>query len=236
MLHENFEALVANIANQINQLEPEDLPSLILTKSGVYINDKRHDRTRLLLNLFTPQPGHTHDVTFDQELQDAFAHNNLEFIKVGEGIAYGLLRTSIVNNEPAVFWIHADVSDDASLLKQAWDIITDLKKNAGYPQAFNIDVLDVSWHALSWAQLLGTLLDRTDPTRRFRLATNADYDFVLSQKAITYYQETLSKRPMAPVAYLDDTNLFNGGDFNDSDRNWAIAPNDSTRPIVKVYV
>lgn len=237
MLHENFEALVANISAQINLLLPEELPTLILTNSGLYIDDKRVERTGMLLSLLTPQPGHTFDVTFDKELQDAFAHNNLEFIKVGEGIAYGLLRKSTVNNDPAVFWIQ--VTNDADVphvVEQARSIISDLKKNAGYPQAYNVDQLDIDWNAMNWRQLLALLIDRVDPDHRFRLAGNEQYDFVLSSNAIKYYRETTSKHPMSPVAYLNGVNLFSANDFNESLIHWSIAPSGSNRPVVEVSV
>lgn len=237
MLHENFEALVANIANQIDQLPVEELPSLVITNNGIFIDDKRSTRARFILSLLTPQPGHTHDVTFDKELQDAFAHNNMQFVKVGDTVAYGLRRNSIAAAEPEVFWLHVSHdADEAPVLGQARGVVNDLKKNTDGLFRFNIDEINVDCTALNWHQLLGMLMTRTDPDRRFRLVSNTEYDFVLSKKAITYYQETISKRPMMPVAYLDDTNLFNGGDFNDSDTNWGIAPSGSTRPVVKVYV
>lgn len=237
MLHENFEALVANISAQIDSLLPEELPTLVITNSGLYIDDKRAERTAMLLSLLTPQPGHTFDVTFDKELQDAFAHNNLEFIKVGEGIAYGLLRKSIVLDDPAVFWIKvANNADVPHVVEQARSIVADLKKNAGHPLAYNIDQLDINWDAMNWTQTLGLLMNRVDPDRRFRLASNTQYDFSLSSNAIRYYGETISKHPMSPVAYLNGINLFSANDFNESLTHWSIAPSDSDRPVVKVFV
>lgn len=237
MLHENFEALIANISNEIDKLEPSELPSLVVTNSNVSIYHKGGTAARVLHNLLTSQPGHTYDVVFNQELQDAFAHNNMQFIKVGDNLAHGLLRTSIVADEPAVFWL--DVCNDTQreiLAKNAKAVVADLKKNATYPLAFNIEELAIDCNALNWKELLDYLLNHTASASRFRLKSVSGYDFSLSTKAIRYYTETKSYYPMDPVAYHNEVNLFKAHDFVDSATHWSIAPGDSLRPLVKVFV
>jgi len=237
MLHENFEALVANIANQINQLDPSELPTLVVTNDNVSIYAKGGVATKVIRGLLTKQPGHTHDVEFNQELQDAFEHNNMRYVKVGNTIAHGLLRTSIVNNEPAVFWLDVFTGGRQKVMaEQAQAIVADLKKNADYPGAFNIQEMDINTSAMNWEQLRGFLLGHADVKTRFRLASITEHDLVLSDKAIRYYTDCRSYYPMDPVAYHEGINLFDAYNFVGTHTRWSVAPTDSNRPVVEVFV
>lgn len=139
MLHANFEALVANISSIIADLPAGDLSMLVISNDGLKISDRGVTAARTIRHLLGSQSIGMVDMTWDQELKDAFAHNNLEFVELGSGLAYGLRRTSMYTDEPKVFWFWRNNTIDSKVAVQmAREVTADLKENTDRLLEFNI--------------------------------------------------------------------------------------------------
>ncbi|QZA71064.1 hypothetical protein AH06_295 [Erwinia phage AH06] len=229
MLHENFEAMITNISQLIDQLPSHRLPSLVVIKDEAFVDYKGDPTVMAIAALFTHLPGSTFDVTFNQELIDAFKHNNIDVVKLPYEYIIGLRSKSINREAGQVFWLCTDpcrtlTPESVASIRHT---VADLRNHSSNYPAFNI-LLD----GFSWDDLIKHIMTGRLDNPRFRLSRIAEYDFKLTSKTREYYASTDLHSAMWPYS---GTAKFNPDDFVNK-KNWSLAPPDSARPLIEVYV